>query len=116
MRALIEAFDDDAFFGPSLSQVEKLRDSIATEALPPDQAANAILMSRQYFAAFGEYPPVLEVLNAGHIEVLLERLLPDVDDGYRRQVADSIRVQLRTETAGGGDEGGEDDGDGEAAA
>jgi hypothetical protein len=95
IREIVDAFDDLTFFGPFYTQVLKLRSA----NLKPADAANAVLAARAYFTGFGELPPAIELLTAGHIDMLTERLFPESGDIYQRQVADAIRIQLRTESS-----------------
>jgi hypothetical protein len=97
LRPVVEQYwpDDESFFGPALSQIERLR----AANLPPDEAANAVLMSRQYFAAYGELPPAVELLNAGHVELLCERIFPEAAPDYRAAVGDALRVGLHEDVA-----------------
>jgi len=99
LRGIVDAMNDEEFFGPFESQVKKLRSA----AMPPDEAANAVLASRSYFAGYGEVLPAIELLQAGHIDLLCERLFPASPQPYRAAVADSIRVQLAAEAAEGAD-------------
>jgi hypothetical protein len=103
VKVLTDQIPDEEFFGAFHSQVLTLRQEVA-KGMPPEQAANAVLMSRQYFAAYGELPPAIEVLEAGKIEILIERLLPEAKADYRVRVADIIRVQLRSEASGEGED------------
>lgn len=123
VRAITRDMDDPTFFGSALSQIGKLRESVTSENLRPDQVAGAVLFSRQYFTAFGELPPALEVLNAGHYIILVERLLPLVASEYRAAVVEQLRLQVskeaelleeddpgvEDETGGMGDESEEDE-------
>lgn len=109
VRNEVAQYQDDKFFGPFHSQVIKLREAVLNEGLVPAQTAQAVLMSRAYFQSYGELPPAIELLNANQVEVLVERLLPDVDDDYRAEVVIEIRSQTEAESAGGGDEEGEED-------
>ena len=100
IQSIVEEMDDETFFEAALSQIHILREQ-AQKGLPAAEAANAILMSRQYFQSYGDVPPAIEILGAGHIDILVDRLLPEATDEYRVAVADAIRVEMRKEAAGG---------------
>lgn len=111
LRAAINAeFDtDEKFFGEATSQIAGLRTGAAS-GMPPAKAADGILMAKDYFRAFGAQPPCLEVFNAGHLDIVMERIFPDDHmKSYRNAVADSIRVKLRMEPGGGENGEGEED-------
>jgi hypothetical protein len=109
VRGEVAQFSDEKFFGPFHSQVLKLREAVVNEGLAPAQTAQAVLMSRAYFQSYGELPPAIELLNANQVEVLVERLLPDVDDAYREEVVIEIRAQTEAEAAPGDDQEGDED-------
>jgi hypothetical protein len=109
VRSEVAQFSDEKFFGPFHSQVLKLREAVVSEGLAPAQTAQAVLMSRAYFQSYGELPPAIELLNTNHVEVLVERLLPDVDDAYRGEVVVEIRAQIEAEAVPSGDDDQEED-------
>lgn len=111
VRMIVAGFDDAKFFGSALMQIANLRAAVEKEDLKPPQCAGAVLMSRQYFMAFGELPPAIELLNHGHFEVLVERLLPQVTEQFRADVVASIRAQLQQEDASAAGETEDDDED-----
>jgi hypothetical protein len=97
LKPVTDQMDDQEFFGEALSQVEVLRTAVANQNLPPDEVANAVLMSRQYFTAFGQLPPAIELLQAGHLELLVSRLVPQAPLGYQADVIKAIKEKLAGE-------------------
>jgi hypothetical protein len=97
-------YTDEALFGPAFPQVEQLRAGMPVD---PDEVANGIIMTQQYYSSYGgPVPPCVELLNADHVKLLVERLIPGGDPGYLSKVEDAIRVQLRAEAVGGGSDTG----------
>lgn len=78
LRVITDQMDDTEFFGPALSDVSELRNRLATqpENLTPLDVAKWILAARQQLMSFGIFPPAAEMLDHGHVEILVERLVP----------------------------------------
>lgn len=95
---------DEDFFGPTLfPYVQQLR----AASLAPGEVAEQIVKAReQMISAKLVMPPAMEVLEALHVEVVIDRLLPDHDDGYRSAVVDGVEGLMGVE---------EDDESGDAA-
>lgn len=89
-------FPDEQFFGVTWSKVLELRAGVA-QGMTPDQVANAVLSARQYLQGFGALPPAFEILAAEHVEVLIERLLPEAPEEYQDAVILAIEATLAAE-------------------
>lgn len=109
VRAITDALSDEIFFGPFHQNVMELRAAI--DSLKPEEVANFVLRAQAAAGGYGELPPCLEMLVTDHIDILVDRLLPQSSRQYRIAVGDAIRIQMR---AGQADEGG-DEGDDAAA-
>lgn len=116
IRLVVNGAADNDLFGLLMPSIADLRDHVA-KGLPADKAAEAILSSRQYLAAFGgRIPPAFELLMAEHYEVLVERLLPASTEDYRRAVAETLAIAIEAESGSPSTEGeDEEEGDGEGA-
>jgi len=111
IRVVVNPLSDEMLFGLLLPSIADLREHVA-KGLPAEKAAEAILSSRQYLAAFGgRIPPAFELLMAEHYEVLVERLLPASPETYRHAVAEVLAVTIDAEEGGSGGEEGEDEED-----
>lgn len=96
MRALAGQFPDEAFFGIALDRVVELRAAVASGMTTAD-AAEAVLEAIPYLQAANQYPPVLEILDAGHVVVVIERLLPAATPHFRSEVAAAIKHEMETD-------------------
>jgi hypothetical protein len=94
VRASLSGLTEEDVFGPAMSQVKVLRASVREMRLPAHEVANAMLEARGYFQGFGIYPPCLELLDGGHIDILVEWLLPEENDAFRGKVVTEIRTKI----------------------
>jgi hypothetical protein len=97
---------DPEFFGEVWNYVQQLR----TTPPEPEAAVGYILQARSYVRSMGKNPPAMELIDAGHFEVLVMRLFPGLPEDYQHAIVDGLRAQLSGE---GGDAGGEGGGEGE---
>jgi hypothetical protein len=104
VREAVALFSDDVFFGMALSHVQQLR----VEAPEAEEVAKFVLQARTLLQGAGQFPPALELLAAGQIDILVERLFPDHDNEYCDGVVDAISERLEEEegaaTAGGSED------------
>jgi hypothetical protein len=112
VKAITDQHDDPSLFGLLYTEVDKLRAAVSTNSLTPQQIANFIMQAQQFAAGTGEMPPAVELLVTGHIDLLVERLLPTSLEPFRVAVADQVRIMMRAAGAEVGDADGGDDGDG----
>lgn len=104
IRLVVNPLEDMVLFGPLLPAIVDLRGRVA-KGMPAEKAAEAVLGSRQYLrSSGGAIPPAFELLMAEHFEVLVERLLPDVDVEYQAAVAETIERIIDSEEGGGDEE------------
>lgn len=103
VRGVTNMLPDPEFFGPAMEQIIQLREY--AKSVPPQEVAGAILSAREYFASFGEVPPAIELLYAGHFDVLVDRCLPEADAVYRAGVAAEMRSRVVTESIAAEGEG-----------
>jgi hypothetical protein len=97
VEEVVRPLDDSMLFGGLLPYVTDLR-AKAANGLPPEKAAAFILGTRQYIHSFGASPPpAFELLAAEQLEILVERLLPDVTEEYQDAILDIIEKQLDAE-------------------
>lgn len=97
MRALIADMGDEEFFGPALSEVIKLRETLvaAPETVTPSDLAKFILTARQQLLNFGIFPPAIELLEAGHVDLLVERLLPGFPPAAHAAITQTTRALMQ---------------------
>lgn len=113
IRETVAEIDDPTFFGPLARSVLDLRVQVQN-GLPPEAVVNMLVQVPAGLRAYGAFPPALELYNAGHFDILLERLLPQTPDDYRAAVAAQLAVRVGVDDgAGGDDDGDEDDDDGD---
>jgi hypothetical protein len=99
----VNAFPDEVFFGPTLLlHINELRRHVAA-GMTAEMAADALLKSRPQLQAITPIPGAIELFMAEQIEVLIERVLPDVDDDYREKVVEIIEAQIDAEAQGEGE-------------
>lgn len=104
IRALADAYDDAAFFEGLEDEVRQLRE--AAGGMTPEQIAGYIIGAPEYATKKyqkGELkalPPLIELLVTGHVDVVIDRLFPDMDKQTRIQVGDHIRVAMRAQAVG----------------
>lgn len=102
MRALVAEKwpKDEDFFGPFWSQVrDRVRPGVANGA-KAEEVADGVMSARAYCQSWGQFPPAIQLLDGGHIDLLVDRLIPEAPDDYRIAVADAIRVKARFESTG----------------
>lgn len=96
----IRPFGDEIFFGPMLlPHIMELRGSVAN-GMTAEAAAEVLLKSRPQLQLITPIPGAVELFLAEQIEVLIERVLPDVDDDYRDKVVEIIEAQIDAEANG----------------
>jgi hypothetical protein len=110
IRQIAGGFADDEFFGSLVQRVGELRQGV-TANLAPALAAEYALQGRDHLRGASEFPPVLELLLAGHLTVVVERLFPNATDEYRALVVEAMDAQMRADMP----EDEEDEGDDAAA-
>lgn len=94
---VVNPLDDTMLFGGLLPYVTDMRVRVAS-GLPPAKTAEFVLGTRQYIHSFGASPPpAFELLAAGHLEVLIERILPDAPEEYQDAVIDLMEKKLEAE-------------------
>jgi hypothetical protein len=96
LRAVFGKESDDRFFGPATPHVEGLREEIAATPgkYSPAEIARMLLMAREQLAALPEPPRVIELLAFDKVEYVIERLLPEANEGFRNGVVDALRVAM----------------------
>lgn len=100
IRASVAPLGDDEFFGPVLLPFAKQIREEVKSGMKAEGAAEMLLRNRAYLQSLGTMPPAVELLYADHLEVLIERLLPDAEPAYRETVVEAIEKQLDAETNG----------------
>jgi hypothetical protein len=97
----IEPLDDQMLFGALMPYVTDLRAKVSSGRLPEEKAAEFVLGTRAYANSFGAAPPpAFELLAAGQIAVLIERLLPDASEEYKDGVVQIMEERLEAENGG----------------
>jgi hypothetical protein len=100
LAAGIAPIPDDVFFGPTLwPAIISLRDQVAA-GLPPEGLAEMLLSRRTQLTSIVPLPGAVELFLAEQISVLVERIVPDVDEEYHEKVVDVIEAHLETEASG----------------
>lgn len=103
LRRMLNKASDDAFFGPFLSEVKRLRAELikTPDAHTASDVAKYVLDARTYIAesaqADGKIPIVIEMFGAEQYEYLIERLLPKAPKDFRTAVLESLHEQLAEE-------------------
>lgn len=97
LRAIVNTMSDDEFFGPALPDVLELRETLRTkpETLHPEGIATWILHARQQLLAFGITPPAAEMLDLGHVEILVERLFPGIPGQAHDIISQNVRKLMQ---------------------
>lgn len=88
VRAVVEQISDTDFFGPALDEVGKLRANL--ENLSPDDVAGFVIAAQTQLISFGVLPPCIELLQNGHYDILIERLLPDADEESHDAIVEAL--------------------------
>jgi hypothetical protein len=101
IRATVATLDDDNFFGALFPFVKQIREQV-TSGMKAEGAAEMLLRNRGMLANLGSMPPAVELLYADHLEVLIERLLPDAAPAYREVVVTAIESTLEAEESAAG--------------
>lgn len=107
IRQIASSFADDEFFGSLVQRVGELRQGV-TANLAPALAAEYALQGRDHLRGASEFPPVLELLLAGHLTVVVERLFPNATDEYRALVVEAMEAQMRADMPDDEEEEGDD--------
>ncbi len=102
IRATVAPLDDDNFFGMLLPFVKQIREQVKS-GMKAEGAAEMLLRHRGALANLGSMPPAVELLYADHLEVLIERLLPDAAPAYREVVINAIEATLEAEESAAGE-------------
>lgn len=101
MSEIIKPLADEQLFGAMLQYVIDLRRRVASN-LPVAKATEFILGTRAYANSFGGAPPpAFELLASGHLEVLVDRLLPDAPEEYQDAVINLMEQTLEAENPQG---------------
>lgn len=101
-----DTFVDNTFFGDQLySHIVTLRQQV-TAGMTAEKAADVLLQSRGQLVNISPIPPAVELLMAEQIEVLVERIFPEVAAEFREAVTTLIEEQIESEAEG--DENNED--------
>lgn len=103
VKAITDAIPDDMFFGMFYQNVLELRQAVGN--LQPQEVANFVIRAQATAAGYGELPPAIEMLVTDHIDILVDRLLPESSAEFRVAVGDAIRIQMRAGAADEGEEG-----------
>lgn len=92
---------DDMLFGALMPYVLDLRAKVASGRLPEEKAAEFVLGTRAYANSFGAAPPpAFELLAAGQLSVLVERLIPEAPEEYKDGVVEIMEASLQAENGG----------------
>lgn len=102
LRQVTDQMSDEEFFGPALPDVQELRDKLAAtpDEITPTDIAKFILTARQQLLSFGIFPPAAEMLDLGHVEILVQRLLPGVPPQAHEIVVQHTRVLMQQASVG----------------
>jgi hypothetical protein len=93
IRQLTDELSDEDFFGPAHNNVLELRKAL--EETTPEQVAQFVMMARQQLMSLGMVPPCIEVLNGKHLDILVERLFPELEDESHGAIVEALEAQLR---------------------
>jgi hypothetical protein len=92
VRTAIAGISDQEFFGSVYGHVVQLREQVEDgEGLPVADCADFVLQAIQFIQGAGEYPPALELLHNQHVEIMIERLLPNATEEYRDALAEELQ-------------------------
>jgi len=95
VRKLVEGMTDEEIFEEMLlPHIEQLRESVVKGMAPPE-IVNAVMEARKFLAYAGQFPPCLELLDNGHVEILVDRLLPGSLVTLRQQVVEGLKTALK---------------------
>jgi hypothetical protein len=96
LRKLLANVSDSEFFGEAFSQVEALRKA-DYKTMSEADVAEAVMMVRSYFEQFGieQKLPCIEVLHAGHVDIVVDRMLPEAPAQYRSNIVLEITNRLK---------------------
>lgn len=100
-NAIADVEDAELFGSLLLPHVENLRKTLP----PPEDVARYVLQARGQVQGFGGTVPIaLSLLDAGQVQVLVERLLPDAQPTYQDACVQAIGAALEAEDLGEEDE------------
>lgn len=87
IREHISSESDEDLFTIILPKVEELRHAVAQQQMAPEETADTILQAVVALRGFGQLDqvPAMELLTGGHVQVLMERLLPEAPEMYVAQ-------------------------------
>lgn len=103
----LAAFPDDVFFGPDL--LGFVANARANPPSPLD-LAGYVLQGRQYVLAQEKPAPMaMELLLLGHLDVLVDRLVPEAPENYRHETVKALQALLDAEAPIAGANGDGDD-------
>ena len=102
LRSLFNEEGDALFFGDFLQYIEQLREEVNTNPgeVTADDIASYLLDARSFIAeevSKGNIPHAAELLVHGQIEYIVERALPEVNEGLRSEISKSIQRALAAE-------------------
>ena len=92
MRAAVSQISDEEFFGLLYPDVVQTREKI--EDLTPEEIANGVYSAYQHITTANMTVPCLDVLVAGHIELVVERMLPEVEEESLAMIGAAIRAKF----------------------
>lgn len=101
IRGMIDGMDENQFFGPVVERVVELRQSVANGEIQPPDIVGVLFEAYETLQGFNLLPPAMELFKVGQFEVLLERLLPDTDPLFRRQIEEILRERFAEATEAG---------------
>jgi len=100
LAEMLKAFDDETFFGETLFGLVKLVRENVGKGMLPEQVAGGLWDRRLELKALTPVPMAVELLMAEQIDVLIERLLPDVDEAFHNTVVGGIEERIAAEAEG----------------
>lgn len=99
-QAMAEAtaqIPDPEFFGLVYSDVQQTRDQF--ENLTPDQIAEGMWMAYTQLKSMGAVVPCMEVLEAGHVDLVVRRMIPDGADESLQEIGLALRAKFQEQGA-----------------
>jgi hypothetical protein len=100
LRRVFKPESDERFFGSFLEYVQQLRSEAAKTGVAAGEIAGYFMQARELVAAeaeSGNIPHAAEMLAAGQLEYLLERMLPEASEGLRSEILKAIQKLILEE-------------------
>jgi len=92
MQEATAQLSDLDFFGVVMADIEQMREQI--ENLTPEEIADGVFQAYTQLNGMGAQVPCMEVLRAGHVDLVVQRMVPDLEEESAQMIANAIRLKF----------------------